>query len=194
MPTVNLTARLARESKPGGKDIILFDKSLPGLGLGIHPSGRKVWIVQARIDGRSRRIVVARYGAMRLAQTRRHARDMLDRIRAGGNPADDIQREKKAPTFREFTGEYLRRSDPHWKPSGRETVRVYLKARILPAFGRMPLDLIGPEDVAEWFDGASNGQARRGQPGARKSCARRCSGPRNGDCATATPTRAWALR
>ena len=155
MPTVDLTPRLARESKPGGKDIILFDKSLPGFGLRIHPSGRKVWIVQARIEGRSRRVVVARYGAMRLAQARRRARDMLDRIRAGGNPADDIRREKQAPTFREFTGEYLRRSDPHWKPSGRETVRVYLKARILPAFGKMLLDRIGAEDVAEWFDAAS---------------------------------------
>ena len=155
MPTVDLTARLARESRPGGRDIILFDKSLPGFGLRIHPSGGKVWIVQARIDGRSRRVVIARYGAMRLAKARRRARDMLDRIRAGENPADDIRREKATPTFREFAGEYLRRSDPHWKPSGRETVRIYLKARILPAFGRMPLDRIGPEDVAEWFDAAS---------------------------------------
>ena len=155
MPTVDLTARLARDSKANGKDIILFDKSLPGFGLRIHPSGRKVWIVQARIEGRSRRVVVARYGAMRLAQARRRARDILDRIRAGGNPADDIRREKQAPTFGEFTGEYLRRSDPHWKPSGRETVRIYLKARILPAFGGLPLDRIGPEDVAAWFDAAS---------------------------------------
>ena len=34
-------------------------------------------------------------------------------------------------------------------------------ARILPAFGRMPLDRIGPEDVAAWFDAAS-----RDKPGA----------------------------
>ena len=39
-----------------------------------------------------------------------------------------------------------------------------LKARILPAFGRMPLDRIGPEDVAAWFDTASRdrpGEANR---------------------------------
>ena len=57
---------------------------------------------------------------------------------------------------REFTAQYLRCSDPHWKPSGRKTVRVYLKARILPAFGPMPLDRIGPKDVAAWFDAASS--------------------------------------
>ena len=161
MPAVDLTPRLARQSEPGGKDTILFDRTLPGFGLRIHPSGRKVWIVQARIEGRSRRIVIARHGEMELAEARRRARNMLDRIRAGGNPADDIRREKETPTLRQFADEYLRRCEPHWKPSGRKTVRIYLKARILPAFGRMPLDRIGPEDVAAWFDAAS-----RDKPGA----------------------------
>ena len=155
MPRVDLTPRLARESRPGGKDTILFDKTLPGFGLRVHPSGRKVWVVQARIEGRSRRIVIARHGEMTLAEARRRARNMLGRIRAGGNLAEDIRREKETPTFRAFAEEYLRRCEPHWKPSGRKTVRIYLKARILPTFGKMPLDRIGPEDVAAWFDAAS---------------------------------------
>ena len=133
MPTVDLTARLARESKPGAKDAFLFDRALPGFGLRIHPSGRKVWIVQARIEGRSRRIAIAGHGEIKRAEARRRARDILARIRAGGNPADNIRRERETPTFRQFAEEYLRRSDPHWKPSGRKTVRIYLKARLLPA-------------------------------------------------------------
>ncbi len=161
MPRVKLTARLARESKPSEKDTILFDKDLPGFGLRIHPSGRKVWIVQARIEGRSRRMVIARYGEMGLARARRRARDLLQRIRAGDNPAEDVLREKRTPTMKAFAREYLRRCDPYWKPSGRKTVRIYLKARILPAFGAMPLDRVGPEDVSEWFDTAS-----RDKPGA----------------------------
>ena len=32
MPTVDLTPRLARESRPGDKDTILFDRSLPAFG------------------------------------------------------------------------------------------------------------------------------------------------------------------
>ena len=161
MPSVKLTARMARDTKAGAKDTILFDKGLPGFGLRIHPSGRKVWIVQARIDGRSRRIVIARYGEMSLTRARRRARDMLQDIRAGANPADDLLREKRTPTFKAFAREYLRRCDPYWKPSGRKTVRIYLKARILPTFGKMPVDRLGPEDVSEWFDTAS-----RDKPGA----------------------------
>ena len=161
MPAVDLTARLACTSTADGKDTILFDRKLPGFGLRIHPSGRKVWIVQTRIERRTRRIVIARHGEMELAEARRRAREMLHRTRTGANPADDIQKEKHTPTLREFAREYLRRSEPHWKPSGRRTVRIYLKARILPAFGSMPLDRIGPEDVAAWFDAAS-----RDRPGA----------------------------
>ncbi|MCY4003050.1 MAG: tyrosine-type recombinase/integrase [Rhodospirillales bacterium] len=161
MPAVDLTARLARESRPTAKDTILFDEKLPGFGLRIHPSGRKVWIVQTRIGGRSRRMVIARRGEMELAEARRRARDILHRTHTGANPADDIQKEKRTPTLRKFTREYLQRSEPHWKPSGCTTVRIYLKARILPTFGSMPLDRIGPEDVAAWFDAAS-----RDRPGA----------------------------
>ncbi len=130
MPTVDLTAGLARDATPGPKDAILFDKALPGFGLRIHPSGRKVWIVQTRIEGRSRRVVIARHGEMELAEARRRARDMLARIRAGDNPVDDIRKEKETPTFRQFADEYLRRCNPHWKPSGRKTVRSYLNSRI----------------------------------------------------------------
>ena len=59
MPTVDLTPRLARQSKPGPKDTFLFDRSLPGFGLRIHPSGQKVWIVQTRIERRSLHIIIA---------------------------------------------------------------------------------------------------------------------------------------
>ena len=75
----------------------------------------------------------------------RHARDILARIRAGDNPADDIRKEKTAPTVAMLADEYLRRCDPYWKPSGRKTIRIYLKARILPTFGKMPVERVGPE-------------------------------------------------
>ena len=161
MPTVDLTARLARETKPGDRDVFLFDRALPGFGLRIHRSGAKAWIVQTRIEGKIRRLVIARHVEIELTQARRRARDILARIRAGDNPADDIRKEKTAPTMAMLAEEYLRRCDPYWKPSGRKTIRIYHQARILPAFGKMPVDHVGPEDVAAWFDEAS-----RDRPGA----------------------------
>ena len=39
-------------------------------------------------------MVIARHGEMEFAEARRRARDLLDRIRAGENPAEDIRRER----------------------------------------------------------------------------------------------------
>jgi len=50
------------------------------------------------------------------------------------------------PRFDAFAEEYLRRCGPHFKPSGLRTVRIYLKARLAPAFGKMPLD---PENLEQ---------------------------------------------
>ena len=124
MPTVDLTPCLDRDSSPGARDTILFDRALPGFGLRIHPSGRKVYIVQVRIDGRSRRMVIARQSDMDLAEARRRARDMLARIRADASPVEERRRVRRTPLFRAFAEEYLRRSEPQWKPSGRKTVRI----------------------------------------------------------------------
>ena len=56
MPRVELAAAFARDARPGLRDTVLFDRTLPGFGLRVHPSGRKVWILEARINGRTRRL------------------------------------------------------------------------------------------------------------------------------------------
>ena len=155
MPPVDLTASLALRSKPGEKESILFDRAVPGFGLRIHPSGRKVYIIQTRIEGQIRRMVIGKHGEMDFRTARRRARDLLARIRAGENPAEEARVAARMPTFKVFAQEYVLRCDSCWRPSGRKTVRIYLKARILPAFGRMRLDEIEPEDVGEWFAAAS---------------------------------------
>ena len=96
MPTIDLTLQLARNSRPAQRDLFLFDQDLPGFGLRIHPSGRKVWIVQARIEGRTRRMVIARHDEMALPQARRRAREILERVRADNNPANDARRARIA--------------------------------------------------------------------------------------------------
>ncbi len=56
-------------------------RALPGFGLRIHPSDRKVYIVQARIEGRSRRLHIARYGEIMLVDARRRGRPRLHDLR-----------------------------------------------------------------------------------------------------------------
>ena len=47
-----------------------------------------------------------------MAQAPRRARALLERIRLGNNPADDVRRAGTTPTVGDFAAEYLRRYDP----------------------------------------------------------------------------------
>ena len=37
-----------------GKDAVFWDRGLPGFGVRVYPSGRKVYVVQTRAGGKSR--------------------------------------------------------------------------------------------------------------------------------------------
>ncbi len=160
MPIVDLTPRLARETGPVPKDAILFDRKLPGFTS--TPWAAKSGSCWPAPRGRSR-IAIARHGEMGLAHARRCARNLLAHIRNCDNPAEDIRKKRTAPTLRDLANEYLDHCDPHWKPSVRKTVRIYLKARILPGFCKLRVDRVGPEDVAACFDKTS-----KDRPGAAK--------------------------
>ena len=54
------------------------------------------------------------------------------------------------------------RRDAHWNFSGRKAVYIYPNGRILPGFGKLPLDRVGRKDVVASFDGREQGEARRG--------------------------------
>ena len=133
------------------------EAGLPGVRL--HDL-RHTWASIAAMNGIDM-VTIAKHGEMDIDEARRRARDILARIQAGENPAEEAKRTKAALTVKALAEEYLRRCDPNWKPSGRKTVRNYLNARILPRFGRMRIDEIGPVEVAAWFDAAS-----RDRPGA----------------------------
>ena len=64
-------------------------------------------------------------------------------------------RKKKAPLFRDFANRYRERRRHRWKPSSLKTFDIYLRARLMPHFGRLRLDAIDHARVSAWFDAAS---------------------------------------
>ena len=46
--TLRLTKRIVDGLKARGKDAIFWDRDLPGFGVRVHATGRKLYIVQSR--------------------------------------------------------------------------------------------------------------------------------------------------
>ena len=57
-----LTKRTVDRLSVNGKDAIFWDRDLPGFGVRVYPSGKKVSVVQTRAFGRSKRVSLGRHG------------------------------------------------------------------------------------------------------------------------------------
>jgi integrase len=75
-----------------GSYSFLWDQELRGFGVQALASGLKSFVVQYRnAQGRSRRIVIGRYGVMTVEEARREAKTVLGTIAQGIDPLDEKQ-------------------------------------------------------------------------------------------------------
>ena len=79
------------------RDAVFWDRELLGFGVRVYPSGAKVYVVQTRREGRSKRVTVGRHGVISAARARRRAALMLARLRAGEDPLPPPRRAAVGP-------------------------------------------------------------------------------------------------
>jgi integrase len=136
-----------------------------GFGLREYASGRRVWIAQSRMGGRTRTITLGKAAVLSEHEARVIARQVLHRANIGDNPAEARERARSAPLFADYLDEYWRRCGPRWKPSTRVTHDIYRRRYLNPAFAGQYVDAITEADVTRWFvrltDRAGPGGANR---------------------------------
>ena len=140
------------ESLSVEKDMVYWDSELPGFGVRVYPSGSKVYIVQTRAKGKSKRVTMGRHGVITAVQARQRAALIIARVKAGeaAIPAPIAPKPASEPTVAEFSARYLEEHViPHCKPSTAAQWRVVLDKHILPAFGTLPLAAVSREHVAD---------------------------------------------
>ncbi len=132
-----------------GKDAIFWDRDLPGFGVRVYPTGVKVYVVQSRGPGGSRRVTVGRHGDLSAAQARRRAAAIVDRIKRGQDPVPPAAPEPgDEPTVADLAERYLRTHVAvHCKASTAELYRGALDNHVLPALGAMPAGAVEREHV-----------------------------------------------
>ena len=133
----------------GDREAVYWDHELSGFGVRVYPSGAKVYVVQTRSGGKSRRITIGRHGVLSAEQARRKAAQFIASIKAGEEPTRAGSSANAGPTMAEVAERYMKEHVAvRCKPSTAQGCRYTLDKYLLPVFGTRPLDTIGREEVS----------------------------------------------
>jgi integrase len=151
--TQRLTQAFVDAQVADGRDRIVFDTQISGLGLRVTLAGKRIFIAQARVGGRKRRLTVGYAPAMTLSQARAEAPQTLAAMRSGVDPTAERKVRQRAAVARTISiGELAERwmADaviPKLKPRTAFDYQQLLTKHILPALGRHTVAEIDREHV-----------------------------------------------
>ena len=91
MPKVKLTKKWI-DKEPLSPDTVWWDTETSGLGLRITPT-KRVFIVQSRVGGGTRKVTLGKYGHLTLSQAKDMAKEELGKMAKGIDPS--VQRKKQ---------------------------------------------------------------------------------------------------
>ena len=135
----------------GEREAVYWDTELSGFGVRVYPSGSKVYLVQTRAGGKSRRLSVGRHGLISAEGARRKAARIIADIKAGNEPGagNGASRSDADPTVAEVAERYMREHVAvRCKPTTMRNCRNILDRHLLPRMGKLHLGEIGRERVA----------------------------------------------
>ncbi|MXY33256.1 MAG: DUF4102 domain-containing protein, partial [Boseongicola sp. SB0664_bin_43] len=141
------------------RDTTFWDRDLPGFGVRVRPSGRKVYVVQARARGEAAtRVTLGVHGVLTPEEARRRAALVVARVKAGEDPVPEplSVRLAEGPTVAELAERYLEEHVAvRCKPRTAEGCRRVVRKHVLPALGRRPALAVTHKEVIELHHGLS---------------------------------------
>jgi len=157
-----LTKRSVEGIQPADKDLVLWDSAVPGFGVRVWPSGRRVYIVQYRTrEGQQRKRVLGPHGTLTVEQARMLARQWLVDVHQGNDPAAAYEAVRKAPTVAELAARYMEQhARVKKKPGSIRPDEYNLRCHVLPTLGTKKVAALTRADIAHVH------HAMRATPGA----------------------------
>lgn len=127
---------------PGKPYAIFWDPELAGFGIRLNPSSR-VWVVQYRIAGQTRRETIGRVETISIEAARKAARETLARVQLGGDPRAEkaAAHAQLALTFQAIADRYLKNAAGRLKSRSYAEVHRHI-SKDWGRFSSIPLDVI----------------------------------------------------
>ena len=148
----SLTKRTVDRLSVNGKDAIFWDRDLAGFGVRVYPSGKKVYVVQTRAFGRSKRVTLGTHGKLTPERARKEAAGVIARIKKG-QPVVEPE-PAPVPTVADLAERYQREYvEMHCKPATIPHYRLMLRKHIVPALGGRLVAEVEHKDILAFHNG-----------------------------------------
>jgi integrase len=136
---------------PLGKDReFLWDDALAGFGVGVFPTGRKVYVAQYRQNGRSRRANLGEHGRLTPDEARSLAKKLLGVAETGADPIEARREARAVRTFGDVAEDFLRQHVAAKRKSRTEaSYRETLEKHVYPAFKSRRIVDVRRSDMAK---------------------------------------------
>ena len=147
-----LSKRVLDRLSVNGKDAIFWDHDLARFGIRVYPTGKKVFVVQTRAFGRSKRVTLGRYPELTPDTARKNAAAVIARIKKGEPPVPPEP--APVPTVADLAERYQREYvEMHCKPATVSHYRLMLRKHIVPALGDRLVADVEHKDILSFHNG-----------------------------------------
>ncbi len=162
-----LTKRVIDALKAQERDYFVWCSDLKGFGVRVYPSGRKAFVAQLRVNGRTQRPAIGDFGPFTVEQARQRANDIRRAVSLGGDPRRERDEAKQSKTLAEVCELYLEIAEAGQvltrfrRPKKASTVAIdrgRISRHIVPLLGRELMRDIRRADVQRMADQIAAGK------------------------------------
>jgi integrase len=154
-----ITKRTVDTTGPAYRDTFIWDSVVGGFGLKVTPAGRKIYILQYRHDGRTRRYTIGPHGSPWTPDlARKEALRLMGEVASGADPMESRSAGKKTITMRELCDLYLSEGCATKKPSTLRTDRGRIDRHIVPLLGRKRVRNVKRGDIERFLKDVASGK------------------------------------
>jgi hypothetical protein len=151
-----LSKRIVDSISPGDRDNFIWDSDVKGFGLKVTPAGRKIYLVQTRLNGHLRRYTIGRHGSPWTPDmARNEALRLLAEVRQGKDPTRDRETDL---TVSELCDLYLAEGCEGKKQSTITLDRSRIERHVKPLLGRKHVKALTRADLERFMADVAAGK------------------------------------
>jgi integrase len=155
-----LTKLLVEKARPSpGRQVVLWDRRVPGFGVRIFPSGKRMYFFRFRskTTGQHRRVTIGLHGPLTVEKARESAADLYEPVRKGRDPVQERQQlaARRGPdrieaVVEEFLVRYMtgKKRAPRYVDETRRNFAIH----VLPRWQGRDIRGISRRDIIELLD------------------------------------------